>query len=31
VHASEGSMINYRGTPTFLKKIIEDGSRIEKR
>lgn len=31
VQASEGSMINYRGTPTFLKKIIEGGSRIEKR
>ena len=31
VQATEGSMINYRGTPTFLKKIIEGGSRIEKR
>jgi len=31
VQADEGSMINYRGTPVFLKKIIEGGSRIEKR
>jgi len=31
VQADEGSMVNYRGTPVFLKKIIEGGSRIEKR